>query len=151
MRIIPAFHSPSGVAADSQYVALSLGPVTFLGRTSDTVWWVNLKAMLVSNTILFELFFSYSPLKISTPLWPHLQVPIIVKGHSTHIKIQQFLDKVTLRKITAETIGVTWWTSYWNNLAMKTGFTLLLLLVEKKPDTGVYVLDKENMPITPGP
>lgn len=34
---------------------------------------------------------------------------------------------------------------------MKTGFTPLLFLVEKKPDDGVYVLDKESMPSTPGP
>lgn len=113
------------------------------------VWsqWITLSAQS-GTAVLLELYFPCSPFNSSTPPWPHLHIPIRVKTHSTHIK---FLDRRTLRKMTAETTGVTCWTSYWSNLAMKTGFTPLHLLVEKKPDNGVYALDKENMPSTPGP
>ena len=88
MGRIPAFHSPSRFTADSEDVSPSLGAVAFLGGTSDTVWWVNLRARS-GNAVLLELFFSCSPLNTS---WPYLHAPIIVTSHSTHIKNQQFLD-----------------------------------------------------------
>lgn len=72
--------------------------------------WVNLSTRS-GTAVLLELYFPCSPLNTSTPLWPHLRIPIIVKSHSL---------TMTPRKMTAEAIGVTCWTSYWSNLAMKT-------------------------------
>lgn len=135
MGRIPAFRSPSRLAAESWDTSPSLGSVTFLCGSSDP-----------SQVLLCFLSF-ISPAAHSTPAHLH--------DHTCTSPLEQRAipptSRTTLRKMTAETTGVTCWTSYWSNLAMKTGFTPLLLLVEKKPDNWVYALDKENMPSTPGP
>lgn len=148
MGRIPASRSPSGFAADSQDVSPSLGSVTFLGGTSDTVWWVSLRAR-PSNAALLELFFPAAAHGTQAHLYAHTcRSPLEWRATPHTPKFNNFLTEwpwggLQLRpqdSLVEQATETIW---LW-----KPGFPLCL--GGKETGDGIYVLDRENMPSTPG-